>query len=63
MEISFGVTIEDHEHWNPESLAAAKAEHGGSYDGWAYEQLYEVMREAGNRFIAEHPDLFRTTEL
>jgi hypothetical protein len=63
IEISFGVTVEDHEHWSPQHLTAAEADPGDSYDEWVSGQLYEVMREAGNRFIAEHPDLFRSTGL
>jgi hypothetical protein len=63
IEISFGVTVEDHEHWSPEHLTAAEADPGGSYDEWVSGQLYEVMRKAGNAFIGAYPDLFRTAQL
>lgn len=39
-----GVTVQDHEHWTPENLAAAHADDQcGSYDEWVGGQLYAVM--------------------
>lgn len=61
--VEFSVTVEDPEHWTPEHRAAADAEPAGSYDDWVYVRLEVVMREAGERFIADHPDLFRYGEL
>lgn len=61
--MTFGLTVEDYEHWTAEHLQACEAAGASSYDGWVFEQLYDVMFAAGNAFIAAHPDLFRTDGL
>lgn len=59
--LAFGVTVEDPSRWNAEHRAQADTiyDDGGSPDDWVVEQLEEVMCAAGNRFVAENPDLFR----
>lgn len=54
----FAVTTHDPQYWTPEHLA--EAERAGDYDDWVLDKLDEVMREAGQRFIAANPDLFAT---
>lgn len=57
-DLRFGVVVEDTDHWTPEHLAAAEKA-GDGYDDWVAAQLEDVMREAGQDFIDNHPDLFR----
>lgn len=58
-ELRWSVVVQDYEHWTAEHRAAAEAEPGGSYDDYAAGLLAEAMHAAGDRFIAEHRDLFR----
>ena len=57
--LTFGVTVEDSDHWNPADRAAAEQEDGGTYDDWAVEGLETAMHDAGQAYIAAHRDLFR----
>lgn len=57
--LRFAVTVEDYQHWAPEHLAAAEAAGIHTYDDWAVDQLEDVMLAAGQRYIDDHPDMFR----
>jgi hypothetical protein len=53
------VVVADEDHWTPEHRAACTAGPGDSYDEWVTDQLRDAMSAAGERWIADHPDLFR----
>jgi hypothetical protein len=55
--LEFMATTLDVDHWRPEWREASE-EYGGSWHDWAFAALEKAMREAGQRFIDEHPDLF-----
>jgi len=65
----FTVGIADHEKWTPEHKAACAAAMGRdpeelwTPDDWVTRELSEAMRTAGEKFIAEHPDLFKGKEI
>lgn len=57
--VEFSYLVADYEHWTPEHRAAADADPDSSlYADWASARLSRVMREAGERFMAAHPDVF-----
>ena len=58
--LTFGITVEDIDHWNPHNRTAAEADTGDSYDDWAIDGLEQAMYDAGRTYIAAHPDLFRS---
>lgn len=62
VQLTFGVTIEDVEHW-PDSEVRECALSNASCDEWVVGRLHDVMLNAGNEFIANNPDLFRSNEL
>jgi hypothetical protein len=47
--LSFGICVNDSDHWKEEDHEAALE---------PQEELAEVMKKAGNEFIAAHPHLF-----
>lgn len=56
--IQWSVLVADPDTWTPAHRDAANASSdGGGYDDWVTDQLTEVMHAAGQRWIAEHPDL------
>jgi hypothetical protein len=61
--LRFGILIEDPSHWTPEHHMAAVAANADNYDDWVRSQIEDVMRKAGEAFIAQHPDLFRIPEI
>lgn len=61
--LRFGILIEDSYHWTPEHRMAAEAANADNYGDWVRGQIEDVMREAGEEFIAQHPDLFRIDEI
>jgi hypothetical protein len=62
-ELRFAVVVADSDHWTAEHVAAAQADPGDGYSDWVAGHVEAQMRAAGNRFIAEHPDLFALPEL
>ena len=59
--LSFGVTVEDSSKWP--SWARQRAQDAGVEDevSWALSGLEEAMRDAGERYIEQHADLFRSS--
>lgn len=47
--LSFGICVQDTDHWKEEDHEAALTPE---------EQLYEIMKKAGNDFIRDHSHLF-----
>lgn len=62
LQRTYTFIINDSDRWSTEHRSAAEAS-GEDYDDWAASQLDQVMRAAGNAFIAEKPDLFPLGEL
>lgn len=60
---SYAVTIEDPGDWPEEIIEAADKDDADSYDDFVIARLDSVMREAGNQFIADNPEIFATNEL
>lgn len=63
VSIQFGVCVDDYERWTPEHLEECNSSMNDDYADFAAQKLYEVMREAGNKFIKENPDLFCSKEV
>lgn len=59
-EIRVVITVEDPQHWHPGWLAAANASDIGCYGEWAMVGLRKAVREAADKYVADHPDLFAT---
>lgn len=55
--IRFGVTTDDSERWTGDQLARYED------DDAVIEALCEVMRETGDEFIRQNPELFRSSML
>lgn len=63
-DLRFGITVADPDQWSPEHRAACEATGPDAYyDDWVVEQLTDAMRAAGQRWIDEHRDLFRSRDL
>lgn len=61
-ELRFHVIVEDVDRWTHQQAVDA-GRCCGIGDDHAVHMLDEAMREAGNRFIAEHPEMFSSGEL
>lgn len=56
--LQWSFLVADPDTWTPAHRDAANASNDdGWYDDWVTEQLADVMRTAGQRWIAEYPDL------
>lgn len=60
--VAVTVTTLDVQHWHPGWRAAAEASPIRDYHEWAIAGLREAVREAANRYLAKHPDLFAVDE-
>jgi hypothetical protein len=57
--LHFIICIKGVEHWTLEHREAAITDTiFPGYDDWALNKLNEVMKEAGQNFMHENPDLF-----
>lgn len=56
-ELRFSIITDKYEHWSPEHLKEWE-EGDASPDDYVISKLEIVMREAGEQFIRENPDLF-----
>jgi hypothetical protein len=53
-QLSFVVTTSDPQHWQPEQVK----QFGDGDPDVVIDKLCEVMREAGNMFVAAYPEVF-----
>lgn len=65
VQLVFGVLIADQERWTPEEQIRCEEEAGDDimYSDWVQARLHRVMLEAGEKFIKEHPSLFKLKEI
>lgn len=58
--VVFSVVVEDASRWPSWARERAEAAGAGDDTAWALSGLEETMREAGVRYIEQHPELFRS---